>query len=192
MKNKEITLEEQTIITGADNSELKNMGTIKLKIKIQGIEITAYVITHLTCEILLGNNVCLKYDLVIDFGGKKIKFKTGESIEMDKIWVEYNGTLEGTRKTEIETKIAREYILDKIIATEDTIIAPKTIADINFKTNTEIINEKLSDPVDRLNQKLFLKLEKNVLEENDKQIQVYNFSNLYINIYEGTVMGTIE
>jgi len=47
IKNKEeIIPEKQTLITGAGDSVLKNMGTILLKINIQGIkyEIKAYVL----------------------------------------------------------------------------------------------------------------------------------------------------
>ena len=95
IKNKNsIKPEPRTMITGADDSILKNMGTTQLKFNILGTEyeINAYVIKGLTCEFLLGNNFCLKYNIVIDFDNKTINFKTGESIEMDKIWVEHNGT----------------------------------------------------------------------------------------------------
>jgi len=61
---------------------------------------------------------------------------------MDKIWVEHNGTLESIYNTVIETNISREYIIDKIITKEDTIIAPKTIANIKFETYMETINEQ--------------------------------------------------
>ncbi|CAI6374915.1 unnamed protein product [Macrosiphum euphorbiae] len=89
--------------------------------------------------------------------------------------------------------MTREYIIDKIIAKEDTVIPPKTIANIKFKTNMGAINEQLTiHPVDRLSQNQYLKLETNILDKNIKEIQVYNFSNLYTRIYEGTIIGTIE
>lgn len=73
IKNKEeIVPEKQTLITDAD--VLKNMGTILLKINIQGIEYeikTYAVLKGLICGFLLGNNFCLKYGLVIDFGKRK-------------------------------------------------------------------------------------------------------------------------
>jgi len=112
---------------------------------------------------------------------------------MDKIWVEHNGTLESIYNTALKTNITREYIIDKIIATEDIIIAPKTIANIKFKTNMGTIYEQLTiHPVDRLSQNQYFKLETNILDKNIEEIQVYNFSNLHTRIYEGTIIGTVE
>lgn len=121
IKNKNlITPEKQTTITRADNSILENMDTIQLKINILGTEyeINAYVIKDLTYEILLGNNFCLKYNVVIDFNNKVINFKTGDSIKMDKIWVEYNG---------VSNSGKRENVIGKIIVTRDIFIPPKVI-----------------------------------------------------------------
>ncbi|CAI6376598.1 unnamed protein product [Macrosiphum euphorbiae] len=112
---------------------------------------------------------------------------------MDKSWVEHNGTLEAIYKSAIETNMTREYIIDKIIGKEDTVIPPKTIANIKFKTYMGTINKQLTiHPVDRLSQNQYLKLEKNIVDKNIEEIQVYNFSNLYTRIYEGTIIGTIE
>jgi len=121
-----------------------------------------------------------------------MKFRTEGSMKMDKIWVQHNGKLEAIYNTPIETNITREYIIDKIIAKEDIIIAPNTIDNIKFKTNMGTINEQSTiHPVDRLSQNQYLKLETNIQDKNVKEIPVYNFSNLYIRIYEGTVLGTI-
>jgi len=165
------------------------MGTTQLKINIleTEYEINAYVIKGLTCEFLLGNNFCLKYNLVIDFDNKTINFKTGDSINMDKIWVEYNGV------TNIEKEKERENIVGKIIVTQDILIPPKVITNIQIKTDIKIDNEQMIiNPVNRLSQKHYLKLETNILKKNETTIPIYNFSNLYTKIYEGTVIGEIQ
>jgi hypothetical protein len=174
---------------------LENTGTILLKIKIQDIEyeIKTYVLKGLIFKILLGNNFCLKYGLIIDFGKKEIQFKTGNSMEMDKVWAEYNGPPSIEHKTKKTFNITNEHITKKIIATEDTLVPPKILTNIKIKTNTGAPDvQTIIHPVDRLSQKQYLKLETNILEKNATEIPVYNFSNVYTKIYKGTVIGTTE
>ncbi len=197
-RNFSIVPEKQTIITSANDSELENMGTILLKINIQGTkyEIKAYVLKGLTCRLLLGNNFCLKYGLVIHFKKKEIRFYTGDNInniKMDKIWAEHNGPPTILYKTEEEDKMTNEHIIQKIIVTEDTLMPPKILTNIKIETNIGALDEQsVIHPVDRLSQKHYLKLETNKLGEKTTEIQLYNFSNLYTKVYKGTVIGTTE
>lgn len=90
------------IITGADNTELKQLGRIEITIKIKNYHylINAYVIEGLHCKLLLGNDFNIKNNVIIDFKNRKIQI-TNNTIPMNEIWYDYNKN----NITRIHTKI---------------------------------------------------------------------------------------
>lgn len=155
------------------------MGTTQLKINILGTECEIYacVIKDLTCEFLLDNNFCLKYNLIIDFDSNIISFKTGDSIEMDKIWFEYNGI------STPETKKEKENITDKIIVTKDILLPPKVITNTKIKTGVKMNDKQLTiNPVDRLSQKLYFR-NKYFKEKWNKNSDLQSFKFRYKNTW---------
>ena len=75
--HKEIKPKEQIKITGADNNELIQKGTTEVTITINTLkyQIKVYVIEGLNCNLLLGNDFNIKYNLIIDFKNKEIKIE---------------------------------------------------------------------------------------------------------------------
>ena len=91
-KNKQlIKPKDNIIITGADNTELKQLGRTKITIKIKNdhYHINAYVIEGLHCKLLLGNDFNIKNNVIIDFKNRNIQIKNN-TIQMDKLWYDYN------------------------------------------------------------------------------------------------------
>jgi hypothetical protein len=62
---------------------------------------------------------------------------------------------------------------------------------INEQNNNNTENIFI-DPVDILSRKYYLKLKTKILRPHDTIIPVYNFSNLYIQVYKGMTLGKIK
>ncbi|KAL4154128.1 hypothetical protein QTP88_001961 [Uroleucon formosanum] len=71
----QIKSKEKIKITGADNSELEQLGKIDFEIKINKVSyvVDAFVIKGLSCKILLGNDFHIKNNLIINFEDKYLK-----------------------------------------------------------------------------------------------------------------------
>lgn len=137
-----IKTKENIKITGADNSELEQLGRIDLKIKINNITymVDAFVINGLSCKILLGNDFHIKNSLIINFEEKYLKLNN-DTIRMDQIWYNYNKTYNINFKIDvIEQETCpniNKKMLIKIISNENITIAPKTRSKLKVYTNTQ-------------------------------------------------------
>ena len=79
--------EGKVFITGADNTELEQLGKTKLVVKINNntYSIDAYVIKGLNCKILLGNDFNIKNNLIINFKHKNLELNNNDLIPMDEL-----------------------------------------------------------------------------------------------------------
>jgi len=191
-KNKQLMEpKENIIITGADNTELKQLGRTQITIKIKNYHylINAYVIEGLRCKLLLGNDFNIKNNVIIDFKNRKIQI-TNNTIPMNEIWYDYNKN----NITRIHTKI--NYITSIIYNEKDqNNIENKNITTpheqkLNHKNTYTDTNK--NEEENKANQTNDLKLETQILNKNEKEISEDNFPNLYTQTYKGMTIGKIK
>lgn len=216
-------------ITGADDSELQQLGIMDLKFSIHNRQysINAYVIKGLKCKLLLGNDFNIKNNLVINFDNKTIKINS-DIIPMDNIWYNYykdNSSIENITsinfKLDFESdlkenaliiphktkqnnehryvdtnekhKEAESMINDKITISENTIMPLNKLTNVKLKFNyikqNNFDKHFLIDSVDKLSQKYYLKTK---FLKNDEAKILYNFSDIYNQIYENMTSGIIN
>ncbi|KAL4126303.1 hypothetical protein QTP88_010525 [Uroleucon formosanum] len=192
----QIKSKEKIKITGADNSELEQLGKIDFEIKINKVSyvVDAFVIKGLSCKILLGNDFHIKKNLIINFEDKYLKLNN-DIILMDEVWYNYNNTYNINVKSDfIENKSCsniKKKTFNKIISNENITIAPKSRSELQVVTKLldKQIRCNMIKPTKRLYSNKHITLETRLLKSDDKVI-LYNFSNTYCNIPKNMVIAT--
>ncbi|KAF0682162.1 Retrovirus-related Pol polyprotein, partial [Aphis craccivora] len=168
-KNKQLMEpKENIIITGADNTELKQLGRIEITIQIKNYHylINAYVIEGLHCKLLLGNDFNIKNNVIIDFKNRKIQI-TNNTIPMNEIWYDYNKN----NITKIHTKI--NYITSIIYNEKgQNNIENKNITiphEQKFNYKNTYTNTNKNEKEKKAIQTNDLKLETQILNKNEKK-----------------------
>jgi len=193
----QIKSKENIKITGADNSELEQLGKIDFKIKINKVTyiIDAFVIKGLSCKILLGNDFHIKNNLIINFEDKYLTLNN-DIILMDEVWYNYNNTIYNinVKSDFIENKSCsniQKKTFNKIISNENITIAPKSRSELKVvsKLQDKQIRSITIKPTERLYSNKYVTLETRLLKSDDKVI-LYNFSNTYCNIPKNMVIAT--
>lgn len=134
-KNKQlIKPKENIIITGADNTELKQLGRTEIKIKINKDHylIHAYVIKGLHCKLLLGNDFNIKNNVIIDFKNRNIQLNN-KVMQMDKNWYDYNKKKITNKRTKINYITSINYNKKKEKNTENDNITTPHESKLNYK-----------------------------------------------------------
>jgi hypothetical protein len=77
--------ETNTRIVGAGGEDLGSLGTVRAVVTVgdQSVEIPFYLAEGIKANIILGNNVMKKMNLILDFEEEKIKTPSGMSIPID-------------------------------------------------------------------------------------------------------------
>lgn len=183
---------DNIIITSVDNTELKPLGRTEITIKIKNdhYHINAYVIEGLHCKLLLGNDFNIENNVIIDFKNRNIQIKNN-TIQMDKLWYDYNKNNITNKHTKINyiTSINYNEKENNIITNENITIPHEQ--KLNYKNNAYIdTNKNMKE--NKVIQKHDLKLETQILKGNEKSILESSFSNLYTQFYEGITIGKIK
>lgn len=196
IKNKQkLKPKENVIITGADSTELTQLGKIELNIKINNEQynINAYVIEGLHCKLLLGNDFHIENNVIIDFKNKNIQIKDS-IIPMDEIWYDLHNKNNNNVRTEINLasiKINTNFI-GHIVADDNITISPKSkinIKNIHITTDRQGSNYVI-EPIESIYKRKYLVLESTTVGKEDGII-FYNFSNGYGNIPKGMKLANI-
>ncbi|KAF0707508.1 Retrovirus-related Pol polyprotein [Aphis craccivora] len=176
-KNKQlIKPEENIIIRGADNTELKQLGKTEITIKIKDYHylINGYVIKGLHCKLLLGNDFNIKNNNVI--------------MPMDNNWYDYHKNNITNKYTKINYITSINYNKRKENQTKNENITTPHEPKLKYKN----INTDTNKNEKKNKEKHYLKLETQILNNNEKCVPGNTIQNLYTQTYKGMTIGKIE
>ena len=168
--------ETNTRIVGAGGEDLGSLGTVRAVVTVgdQSVEIPFYLAEGIKANIILGNNVMKKMNLILDFEEEKIKTPSGMSIPID--------IYKPREEREIE-----------VLAKRQIIIPPRTVC-LTEVMMFQLEKENVNKPIEvytplRLFSHTKVYIPSGIVQGQKNIVELVNIFPYEVKIYKNQVIG---